>query len=146
MPALFYKKYWHIVGEEVIVYVLNILNNKAPIEQINHTQVVLIPKKKVYTSTKDYRPVSLCNVMYKLVSKAVSSRLKSVLSEVISESQSAFVPGRLITDNVLVCLWFTTGVRRRTGSSGILYKVWWRKWGSTRSFGEIIMRCITSVS
>lgn len=102
MPALFYKKFWGIVGDDTTNYVLDILNNGAPIDQINHTHVVLIPKKKVCESTKDYRPISLCNVLYKLVSKVISNRLKSVLPQVISEAQSAFVPGRLITDNVSV--------------------------------------------
>lgn len=74
MPTLFYKKYWHVVGDEVTAYILDILNNGAPIEQINHTHIVLIPKKKVCLSTKDYRPISLCNVLYKLVSKVVSNR------------------------------------------------------------------------
>ena len=102
MPALFYKKFWHLIGDDVMDYVLNILNNEAPIENINHTHIVLIPKKKECESTKDYRPISLCNVLYKLVSKTISNRLEKILPHIISECQSAFVPGRLITDNVLV--------------------------------------------
>lgn len=59
MSALFYKKYWSTIGEEVTEYVLNILNNGAPIDHINNTHVVLISKKKVCKSTKYYRPIIL---------------------------------------------------------------------------------------
>ncbi|KAL0293285.1 UNVERIFIED_CONTAM: hypothetical protein Sradi_6946400, partial [Sesamum radiatum] len=73
-----------------------------PLPSFNSTHIISIPKCDIPELASHFRPVSLCNVIYKIASKAMANRLKPMLSTIISESQSAFIPGRLITDNVLI--------------------------------------------
>jgi hypothetical protein len=102
LPPLFYQKYWHLLGEDITKAVLNCLNSGKILKAINHTYITLIPKMKNPKDVKDFRPINLFNVIYKILSKALANRLKKILTQIVSEAQSAFVPGRLITDNILV--------------------------------------------
>ena len=102
MSPIFYKSFWHIVGKDVLEVVLTALNSGTISKSINSTFVALIPKIKDPKKVSDFRPISLCNVVYKLIAKVLVNRLKLILPYVVSESQSAFLSGRLITDNVLV--------------------------------------------
>lgn len=71
-------------------------------EGVNTTTIVLIPKVDTPTRLTDFRPISLCNVIYKVIAKCLVNRLRPMLDELVSSVQSAFVPGRLITDNALI--------------------------------------------
>ena len=102
MNALFYQKFKHVVGNSIVLAVLDFLNNGNMLPDINHTNILLIPKVKNSERMSEFRPISLCNVIYKIISKVLANRLKQVLPQIISPTQSAFVLGRLITDNVLV--------------------------------------------
>ena len=104
LHAVFYKRFWHIIGEDLIDEVLLAVNNRKIPEGWNNTTIVLIPKVRNPQNITKYRPISLCNVLYKICSKVLANRLKEILDEIIAEEQSAFVPGRLITDNILVAL------------------------------------------
>jgi len=102
MPPIFYQKIWSLSGECVTQAVLNFLNLGITPPDFNDTHIVLIPKVKNPRKITDYRPISLCNVIYKLASKTVANRLKTVLSSIVSENQSAFTKGRFIIDNILI--------------------------------------------
>jgi hypothetical protein len=66
------------------------------------TKIVLIPKSTDVAELKEFRPISICNVVYKIIAKCIINRLRPFLQDLISETQSAFVPGRLISDNALI--------------------------------------------
>jgi hypothetical protein len=164
LPALFFQKYWHIVGEEVQLLVLNILNFNGEPHDINKTFLVLIPKCKNPSSPKDFRPISLCNVVMKIVTKVIANRLKATLSDVIDIEQSAFVQGRLITDNALIAMeCFHWLKKKRKGKKGVMAlkldmskaydRVEWPfvyqtliSMGYPIKMADLILRCISSVT
>ena len=102
MSPIFYKSFWHIVGEDVTAVVLNALNSHIIPESINTTFISLIPKIKNLKKVADFRPISLCNIIYKLNAKVVANHLKKFLVQIVLDSQSAFLSGRLISNNILV--------------------------------------------
>ncbi|KAK0607443.1 hypothetical protein LWI29_015165 [Acer saccharum] len=112
-PAAFFQKHWEVVGGEVTRLCLECLNDGLSVRMINHTILCLIPKVKKVENMVDLRPISLCNVIYKCISKARANRLRKVLNFVISDSQSAFLPGRLITDNAMIGFECMHALRRK---------------------------------
>jgi len=101
-PALFFQRFWDIIGTDVSTSILNILNNQFNPDCFNKTFICLIPKINSPNVASDFRPIALCNVMLKIITKTIANRIKPILSYIISPYQSAFVPGRLITNNVLL--------------------------------------------
>jgi hypothetical protein len=84
MTAVFYKRFWDMVGPQVMHEVLEVLNGGAMPKRWNYTTIALIPKVQNPEKVTDLQPVSLCNVVYKIVSKVLAYRLKSILPEIIT--------------------------------------------------------------
>ena len=82
--AGFFQKHWDIVGLEVCQATLYSLNNATIDSGLNSTFIALIPKLNNLTCVTDFRPISLCNVMYKIISKVLANRLKVILPHIIS--------------------------------------------------------------
>ena len=101
-PILFYKKYWAIVGESVTRVVTSFFQaGRMPVE-VNNSFIVLIPKSQSPMSLNHYRPISLCNVVYKIITKPLMSRLRKILHNLISPTQVAFILGRWIAENQIL--------------------------------------------
>jgi hypothetical protein len=160
----FYQQHWATVGPEVCRVVLHFLNGSTMEEKINSTHIALIPKKSVPRSVSDFRPISLCNVSYKLIAKVLANRLKFILPHVISENQSAFIPGRLISDNIVAAyetlhsmhtkMWSKVGYMGiKLDMSKAYDRVEWvfleavmRKMEFSEVWINLIMKCISSVT
>ena len=99
---MFFQKHWQHVGKGVTQTCLHILNEKGNLSPLNHTFIALIPKVAKPRKVTEYKPISLCNVVYRIVAKVITNRLKQVLHQIISSSQSAFIPNRIITDNIVI--------------------------------------------
>ncbi|KAL0378832.1 UNVERIFIED_CONTAM: hypothetical protein Sradi_3188700, partial [Sesamum radiatum] len=98
----FYKAAWSVVGDEVTRAVFDFFAMGQLLKQVNATLLTLIPKVRSPNFVVDFRPISLCNVLYKIITKIIGQRISVVLDNLISPSQNAFVPGRLIGDNILL--------------------------------------------
>lgn len=98
----FFLSNWDIVGNDFTNGVLSFFNNGEHLFGTNACSIALIPKEKHPTSMNDFRPISCCNTTYKCISKILARRIKGVLPSLISPSQTAFIPGRLIGYNILL--------------------------------------------
>jgi hypothetical protein len=164
MAVVFYKRFWDIVGRKITDEVLEFLNGGEMPHHWNETIISLIPKVKQPDKVTDLRPISLCNVLYKIISKVLANRLKKFMPSIISKNQSAFVPGRLISDNILIAYELIHFLRKKKkGEDGwaavkldmskVYDPVEWcflqammTKLGFYHAWVHLIMKCVMSVS
>uniref|UniRef100_A0A453EYZ0 Reverse transcriptase domain-containing protein n=1 Tax=Aegilops tauschii subsp. strangulata TaxID=200361 RepID=A0A453EYZ0_AEGTS len=162
-PARFFQRNWDTLKGNIIIAVREFFKTGVMPEGVNDTSIVLIPKLANPIKLSDFRPISLCNVVYKVVSKCLVNRLMPLLDDIISLEQSAFVPGRMIADNALVafeCFHYIKQEKDPTKSfcsykldlSKAYDRVDWRflkqvmqKLGFAQRWIDWIMTCVTSV-
>jgi hypothetical protein len=161
--AGFFQRHWHLMQHEIVPAILDFLNGGELPVGLNDTSITLIPKVRNPQSISQYRLISLCPVLYKIAAKAVTNRLRGCMDEIISEERSTFIPGRLITNNVLVAFESVLAMRRRKKGKKFSCtvkldmmkaydRVEWHyleaillKLGFSINFIRLIMKCVTSV-
>lgn len=118
--ALFYQKNWDLVTKNVYSMVLEALQGKGLPSGLNDTFISLILKVKHPENAAQCRPIGICNVGYKIITKVIVNRLKPILPKLISNTQSSFVPGRQITDNIVIMQEVLHTMRRKKGVKGYM--------------------------
>lgn len=100
--SFFFKAAWRIVGDDFVRAILNFFRSSKLLGQVNATIVALVPKVTNASYFSDYRPIACCNVLYKCITKLLTNRMQDVVHRVVSNSQSAFIKGRHIQDNIML--------------------------------------------
>ncbi|KAA3466349.1 reverse transcriptase [Gossypium australe] len=97
-----FQSQWDLIGGAVCEWVQGIFAFKRIEGEFNNTLIVLIPKKDQPEDFSQFRPISLCSIMYKLVMKVIANRFKVVYPNFIFPEQAGFIAGRNISNNVII--------------------------------------------
>ncbi|KAL1192896.1 Secreted RxLR effector protein 78 [Cardamine amara subsp. amara] len=125
--AEFFRSCWSVLGPEVISAIREFFITCQILKQWNATTLALIPKISNASSVTEFRPISCSNTLYKVISKLLASRLQDLLPSVISHTQSAFIKGRLLVENVLLATEIIQGYGRKNIEPRAMLKVDIRK-------------------
>lgn len=102
LSAQLLQQNWETFGPSIIKEVKSFFETGVMKAEIARTNLVLIPKLDHAIKVEHFRPISVCNVLYKTISKILTFCLKPFIGDCISPAQSAFVPGRDIAENVIL--------------------------------------------
>ncbi|KAI0488396.1 hypothetical protein KFK09_028227 [Dendrobium nobile] len=109
----FYKTGWHIIGPLVCKAIrFFFLKGYLP-SGIKATALAIIPKHCNATSISDYRPISLCNTLYKIIAKVIAGRLNPIMPLIVKDTQASFVKSRVSTDSILFAIDILSLVNKR---------------------------------
>ncbi|XP_072064218.1 uncharacterized protein [Arachis hypogaea] len=116
--AVFYQNQWERVGFDLFRLIEGIFMNPAKVGEVNETLITLIPKVEPVINLKQMRPISLCNVSYKVITKTLINRLRKIMDKIVSPTQCSFVPGRQSSDNIIITQKIIHSMRNKKGSKG----------------------------
>nr|TKS17481.1 hypothetical protein D5086_0000013050 [Populus alba] len=160
--SFFYKQAWSVVGGDFCSAVQDFFHSGNLLKQVNHSIISLVPKAVNTSSPSDFRPISCCNVIYKVIAKILAGRLAHVLKEIVSPMQNAFLGGRFMSDNINLVQELLRQYGRKRSSPRCLLKVDFKKafdsvqWGFVENllchlgfptkFVGLVMQCVSTAS
>ncbi|CAN1241083.1 Transposon TX1 uncharacterized 149 kDa protein [Linum perenne] len=136
----FYKTSWETIGQEIILAVQSFFDKGELPHQVNATTLTLIPKVLNADEFKNFRPISCCNVLYKCITKVIATRIGRILPWIISPSQSAFIKGRLISDNILLAHELVNSYHKKQVSPRCVVKI-----DLTKAFDSVCWTALLNV-
>lgn len=156
LQPIFFHSQWDIIGKSVCVLVRDVYANPE-------TLVVLIPKITHSETLKQFKPISLCNVIYKIITKIIANRLKRFMPSLVAPQQCSFVPGRHSSDNIVVAQEVFHSMRSKKGKKGFLAikvdlekaygRIRWEfledtlmKVGFGDHFRKLILKCVSTAT
>lgn len=102
MNASLIQKHWGTFGPTVTKEVMLFFQTGIMKPVIAHSNLILIPKIDAPLRVTDFRPISVCNLLYKVISKLIARRMQPLMANMIANTQTAFIPGREISENVIL--------------------------------------------
>ncbi|KAK1292012.1 hypothetical protein QJS10_CPB17g00255 [Acorus calamus] len=100
--AEFFRVCWDVVKQDTVAAVQAFFSSGFMLRQLNHSFIALIPKSKAADTLDEFRPISLCNTVYKLITKCMASHIQCFLPRLISPHQSTFIKDRNIAHSTLL--------------------------------------------
>ena len=160
--SFFFKQAWSIVGGEFCAAIQDFFHSGKLLKQVSHSIIALVPKSENVSSPSDFRPISCCNVIYKVMAKILAGRLAQALQGIVSPMQNTFLGGRYMSDNINLVQELLRQYSRKRSSPRCLLKVDFKKafdsvqWDFLAcllrqlcfpaKFVLLIMQCVSSAS
>ncbi|XP_031120447.1 uncharacterized protein LOC116023586 [Ipomoea triloba] len=120
IPALFYQHFWNEVGMALTNMVNQALATGTVNRSLLHAYMTLIPKKETPESAADFRPITLLNVAFKVISKVLVNRMRPIMCNLIGPHQNSFLPGRSTQDNIILTQEVVHTMNRKRGKKGYM--------------------------
>ena len=116
----FFQRFWLLVRESIKNEIKHIFTERVVQKYLNKTLITLIPKNRHPETLNNYRPISLCNTIYKMVTKIIEARMRPLPPNLISPLPSAFISSRQGVDTIIIAQELIHSMARKKGRGGVM--------------------------